>query len=227
MISKMLKMQMLEDEDDLVYVEIEKKMRIDFMFDGCFVWMWILYIIVFNWLYFIFQMLSYFKCIVENIKDFLFRFFEREVKMGVKLFQDVCQDFVDVVQVCEGKKKQINYLCMLINELVKGILFWSWFYYMVFVGMIVIQWVFDFSERIKQLQNILLVVVFGGVKELKNIYVCLGGLFVFEVYIIVIRQYVVQVNSWFLEEFCLEVNVIILQGVIFDVCSFGVMGLKF
>jgi hypothetical protein len=50
----------------------------------------------------------------------LFRFFEREVKMGAKLLQDVRQDLADVVQVCEGKKKQTNYLRTLINELVKG-----------------------------------------------------------------------------------------------------------
>lgn len=40
--------------------------------------------------------------------------------MGAKLLQDVRQDLTDVVQVCEGKKKQTNYLRTLINELVKG-----------------------------------------------------------------------------------------------------------
>lgn len=58
--------------------------------------------------------------IVLAIQDPLFRFFEREVKMGAKLLQDVRQDLADVVQVCEGKKKQTNYLRTLINELVKG-----------------------------------------------------------------------------------------------------------
>lgn len=42
--------------------------------------------------------------------------------MGAKLLQDVRQDLADVVQVCEGKKKQTNYLRTLINELVKGAL---------------------------------------------------------------------------------------------------------
>ena len=55
-------------------------------------------------------------------QDPLFRFFEREVKMGARLLQDVRQDLADVVQVCEGKKKQTNYLRTLINELVKGVL---------------------------------------------------------------------------------------------------------
>lgn len=40
--------------------------------------------------------------------------------MGARLLQDVRQDLADVVQVCEGKKKQTNYLRTLINELVKG-----------------------------------------------------------------------------------------------------------
>lgn len=61
---------------------------------------------------------TYFQCF-DN-QDPLFRFFEREVKMGAKLLQDVRQDLADVVQVCEGKKKQTNYLRTLINELVKG-----------------------------------------------------------------------------------------------------------
>lgn len=42
--------------------------------------------------------------------------------MGAKLLQDVRQDLADVVHVCEGKKKQTNYLRTLINELVKGVL---------------------------------------------------------------------------------------------------------
>ncbi|KAB0405288.1 hypothetical protein E2I00_000718, partial [Balaenoptera physalus] len=95
-------------------------------------------------------------------QDPLFRFFEREVKMGAKLLQDVRQDLADVVQVCEGKKKQTNYLRTLINELVKGILPRSWSHYTVPAGMSVIQW---------------------------NIHVCLGGLFVPEAYITATRQY--------------------------------------
>lgn len=53
-------------------------------------------------------------------QDPLFRFFEREVKMGGKMLQEVRQDLSDVVQVCVGKKKQTNYLRTLISDLVKG-----------------------------------------------------------------------------------------------------------
>lgn len=40
--------------------------------------------------------------------------------MGARMLQDVRQDLSDVVQVCEGKKKQTNVLRTLINDLVKG-----------------------------------------------------------------------------------------------------------
>lgn len=226
MISKMLKMQMLEDEDDLAYAETEKKTRTDSTSDGRPAWMRTLHTTASNWLHLIPQTLSPLKRTVENIKDPLFRFFEREVKMGAKLLQDVRQDLADVVQVCEGKKKQTNYLRTLINELVKGILPRSWSHYTVPAGMTVIQWVSDFSERIKQLQNISQAAASGGAKELKNIHVCLGGLFVPEAYITATRQYVAQANSWSLEELSLEVNVTASQSATLDACSFGVTGLK-
>uniref|UniRef100_A0A8C5R1X9 Dynein heavy chain C-terminal domain-containing protein n=1 Tax=Leptobrachium leishanense TaxID=445787 RepID=A0A8C5R1X9_9ANUR len=89
---------------------------------------------------------------ISHDDDPLFRFFEREVKMGAKLLQDVWTDLLDVVQVCKGKKKQTNYLRTLINELVKGILTRSWSRFTVPAGMTVIQWVADFSDRIEQLQ---------------------------------------------------------------------------
>ncbi|KAM9294157.1 cytoplasmic dynein 1 heavy chain 1 [Gastrophryne carolinensis] len=226
MISKMLKMQMLEDEDDLAYAETEKKQRTDSTSDGRPAWMRTLHTTACNWLHVIPQSLHHLKRTVDNIKDPLFRFFEREVKMGAKLLQDVRQDLTDVVQVCEGKKKQTNYLRTLINELVKGILPRSWSRFTVPAGMTVIQWVSDFSDRIKQLQNISQAAAASGAKELKNLHVWLGGLFVPEAYITATRQYVAQANSWSLEELCLEVSVTSTQNAVLDAYSFGVTGLK-
>lgn len=131
-----------------------------------------------------------------------------------------------------------------------GILPRSWCRYTVPVSMTVIQWVADFSERIKQLQQISQGAASGGAKELKvcwstvgvqtheslsdviypfssflqNIHVCLGSLFVPEAYITATRQYVAQANSWSLEELCLEVNVTTAQGAALDACSFGIKG---
>lgn len=54
------------------------------------------------------------------------------------------------------------------NSLVfPGILPSSWFRYTVPASMTVIQWVADFSERIKQLQQISQGAASGGAKELK------------------------------------------------------------
>ena len=57
---------------------------------------------------------------VENIKDPLFRFFEREVNSGVALLHSVLSNLRDVVLVCEAKKKQTNFLRSLIADLTKG-----------------------------------------------------------------------------------------------------------
>ena len=56
----------------------------------------------------------------ENIKDPLFRFFEREVNTGHRLLMDVRHDLANVVLVCEAKKKQTNYLRSLTSDLAKG-----------------------------------------------------------------------------------------------------------
>lgn len=69
--------------------------------------------------------------------------------------------------VCEGKKKQTNHERALLSDLAKGILPSSWNQYTVPTGLTVIQWVSDFSERIKQLQKISANVANGGTKELK------------------------------------------------------------
>ena len=56
----------------------------------------------------------------ENIKDPLFRFFEREVNSGSKLLSIIQSDFSDLIAVCEAKKKQTNYHRQLISDLIKG-----------------------------------------------------------------------------------------------------------
>lgn len=68
MISKMLKMQMLEDEDDLAYAETEKKTRTDSTSDGRPAWMRTLHTTASNWLHLIPQNLNHLKRTVENIK---------------------------------------------------------------------------------------------------------------------------------------------------------------
>lgn len=64
----MLKMQMLEDEDDLAYAETEKKQRKDSTSDGRPAWMRTLHTTACNWLQLIPQSLNHLKRTVENIK---------------------------------------------------------------------------------------------------------------------------------------------------------------
>lgn len=61
------------------------------------------------------------KRTVENIKDPLYRFFEREVNLGARLLVDVRNDLDDVLMVCAGQKKQTNDLRALTSSLNKGI----------------------------------------------------------------------------------------------------------
>ena len=63
------------------------------------------------------------KRTVDNIKDPLFRFFEREVNAGARLLADVRRDLQDVLQVCVGDKKPTNHHRMMMADLAKGMLY--------------------------------------------------------------------------------------------------------
>uniref|UniRef100_A0A8C8CT01 Dynein heavy chain C-terminal domain-containing protein n=1 Tax=Oncorhynchus tshawytscha TaxID=74940 RepID=A0A8C8CT01_ONCTS len=147
MMGKMLKMQMLEDEDDLTYEkETKRNRKVSTSNEARPAWMRTLRTTATNWLTLIPQVVNHLKqC---HTQDPLFCFFEREVKMGTHMLQEVRQDLTDVVQVCEGKKQT--------NDLMSppGILPHSWCHYTVPASMTVIQWVADFSEHVKQLQAI-------------------------------------------------------------------------
>lgn len=122
----------------------------------------------------------------------------------------------------------------MLNDLVKGILPPSWRRYTVPRGCTVIQWITDFSQRVKQLQEVSLLVSQGGAKELKvlclkircitilytssaiscvlyysfqTFNVWLGGLLNPEAYITATRQCIAQANSWSLEELVLDVTI--------------------
>ncbi|XP_072172912.1 cytoplasmic dynein 1 heavy chain 1-like [Diadema setosum] len=228
MISKLLKMQTLEDEEDFMQGNTqEEKRKRHSSSDGRPAWMRTLHSSAANWLALIPKKLTLLKRTADNIKDPLFRFFEREVNHGNQLLKDVRNDLNDVLAVCIGKKKQTNNDRALLSTLAKGMLPKRWNRYTVPAGLTVIQWVSDFSERINQLQKISTATTSGGAKELKNQEVWLGGLFTTEAYITATRQYVAQVNSWPLEELYLEVTVSDPGcDLKLDDCSFAVSGLK-
>ena len=66
------------------------------------------------------QSLASMKRTVENIRDPLFRFFEREVNAGIQMLADVRRDIEDAIQICLGEKKQTNHHRILLAALAKS-----------------------------------------------------------------------------------------------------------
>jgi len=163
------------------------------------------------------------KRTVENIKDPLYRFFERECTIGRNLLKTVLTDLNDISQVCDLKKKQTNYIRGLLSDLQKGIVPKSWLRYNV-PGVTINPWIIDFSERIRQLQTIVEAAQ-KGQTALKEMSVWLGGLFSQEAYFTATRQSVAQCKGYSLEELKLQVSVH-NAPVELDNSSFGISGLK-
>ena len=102
LVSKLLKMQQLEDEDELAYSNDESlDTPREAEADGRPSWMRVLHNSASTWLQLLPKNLQTLKRTVENIKDPLYRYFEREVNSGAKLLQDVIHDLEDVVLICQ------------------------------------------------------------------------------------------------------------------------------
>ncbi|XP_050421392.1 dynein heavy chain, cytoplasmic isoform X3 [Adelges cooleyi] len=236
LVSKLLKMQQLEDEDELAYVtdQVNKDGGPESSIglptpDGRPAWMRTLNNSATTWLQLLPQSLQTLKRTVENIKDPLYRYFEREVNFGSKLLQEVIHDLNEVAAICQGDKKQTNYHRSLLSDLVKGKLPTGWRRYTVPNGCTVIQWISDFSQRVKQLQQVSQLVSQRGASQIKSFPVWLGGLLNPEAYITATRQCIAQANSWSLEELILDVTItdtFEYDADKQDECSFGVIGLK-
>ncbi|KAF6780273.1 hypothetical protein AHF37_00288 [Paragonimus kellicotti] len=146
---------------------------------------------------------------IDNLRDPLYRFFEREVNSGVNLLTCVRQDLEIVIAVCSGERKPTNRHRLLMSDLVKGLIPADWRRYIVPKGMTVIQWINDFVMRTKQLIAVSETASAGGIAALKEIQVWLGGLFMPEAYITATRQFVAQSNGWALEELYLDVQLLL------------------
>jgi len=66
------------------------------------------------------QTLAPMKRTVENIRDPLFRFFEREVNAGIQMLASVRRDIEDAIFICLGEKKQTNHHRILLAALAKS-----------------------------------------------------------------------------------------------------------
>jgi len=153
-IGKLLKLSIMdEEEEDLAYApetsEADEAARHEKP-----LWQRQLQQSVVDWLAVLPKNLQAIKRTVENIKDPLFRFFEREINTGIGLLRTVLFDLNDVLQICQGHRKQTNYHRQLIVDLAKGLIPRTWRKYTVPKGLLVQPWVVDFAERIRQLSQI-------------------------------------------------------------------------
>ena len=130
-----------------------------------------------NWLSSLPKNLNLMRRTVENIKDPLYRFFEREVNIGCKVLSTVRGDLQDLWMICRGEKKQTNDHRILISDLTRGIVPKSWSRYKVPFNTTVNQWIADFCQRVKQLDEISRNVSSNGASALRSCNIWLGGLF--------------------------------------------------
>lgn len=213
MIRKLLRLQALEDEDE-VLVTISQRAG-DSSADSSLVselsggdvrptYMKTLASDIEQWLKYLPDHLELLKRSVENIKDPLFRYFEREICLASKLLTELRKDLTELQEICDPEKrvKQTNYYREMIEKLVKEQIPEHWIRYKVPKDMKVSSWIVDFSERLRQLSNVL-----KNSTSLKKVSVILGRLLNPEAYITATRQYVAQTNSWSLEELELEFTV--------------------
>lgn len=213
MIRKLLRLQALEDEDE-VLVTISQKAG-DSSADSSLVselsggdvrptYMKTLAVDIENWLKYLPGHLELLKRSVENIKDPLFRYFEREICCASRLLNDVRKDLKELQEICDPEKrvKQTNYYREMVEKLVKEQIPEHWVRYKVPKNMKVSSWMIDFSERLRQLAYVL-----DNATSLRKISINLGRLLNPEAYITATRQYVAQTNSWSLEELELEFTV--------------------
>ena len=123
MVAKLLKMQLLEDDDDddLAYTSSRDENEKDQQStrDGRPAWMRSLLESAQTWLALLPDNLVILRRTVENIKDPLYRFFEREVNCGSRLLLDVRQDLLDVLLICKVFYQwRLNSHCNLIDGVV-------------------------------------------------------------------------------------------------------------
>jgi len=221
-------MQQLDEEDEeLAYSDESKPKKGGEGSEGRPAWMRTMENNTSSWLKMLPPTLTALKRTVENIKDPLYRFFEREVNFGLKLLGSVRQDLEDVKSITSGGKKQTNHHRALIQQLTRGMIPTSWVQYKVPSSCSVAAWVSDFAMRVKQLTKVSEAVQGNSAAALKTVTVWMGGLFNPEAFITATRQCVAQANSWSLEELSLDVTVADeASAPSLDDCSFTVEGLQ-
>ena len=102
MVSSLLRMQLLEDDGESAYVdekEAEKQHA-----DARPAWMRVLHNSGRTWSQLLPSQLQTLRRTVDNIRDPLYRYFEREVNIGAKLLTTVQNDIRDIIAICEVRE---------------------------------------------------------------------------------------------------------------------------
>ena len=137
----------------------------------------------------------------KSNNDPLFRFFNREVSIGMKLLKKIHTDLASLSAVAEGEQKQTNYLRSLMSSIDKATIPSSWRIYSVSESTSLTAWLVDFTKRIEQLQQIQASKNYGQ-------QVWMGGLFNLEAFVTATRQAAARAHSWSLENLVLSVDVL-------------------
>jgi len=146
------------------------------------------------------------KRTAQNIKDPLFRCFEREVSTGARLLVKVTKDLLELIEVCKGNAKQTNYMRSLMNSITKGMTPKEWKWYSTPEYISLNQWVADFVRRMQQLDEV------SRAADFRALRIWVGGLLNPEAYITATRQSAAQSHGWSLENLRLHAEAITLKS---------------
>ncbi|GAM24388.1 hypothetical protein SAMD00019534_075630 [Acytostelium subglobosum LB1] len=140
------------------------------------------------------------KRTAQNIKNPLFRCFEREITTGIKLIKRITNDLGNITEMLDGNIKQTNYLRSITTSITKGIVPKEWKSYSVPDSVSLSVWMADFFKRMQQLNEI------SEASDFASVQVWLGGLLNPEAYITATRQSAAQLNGWSLENLRLHIH---------------------
>ncbi|GJN87844.1 hypothetical protein Rhopal_000799-T1 [Rhodotorula paludigena] len=194
LLSRLLKMRSLDDDDETVAADLHKTNA-----STQPAWLRALKQSCMEWLELLPKDSPRLGASPDGSKDPLFRFFEREVALAAKLLPTIRTDLSNLVKVCDGELKQTNDLRALLSDLTKGTVPASWRRYRC-RALPVGTWLVDLSKRIAQLATVV------GSADLAAVPVALGLLFHPHGFITASRQAVAHRTKSSLEELSLEVE---------------------
>jgi dynein heavy chain 1 len=211
LVRKLMRMQQLDDDDNVVDIGGEGDKGVGSggtknTADVRPAWMKTLGDSADGWLRELPDKLPLLKRSAEGLKDPLFRFFEREVRLASTILAKVRADLSDISEICRGNRKQTNQHREIGQQLLKGVVPTAWRRFTAPASATVSLWILNFALRLKQMQEVLQVAGKSGPSSLRTLDYWIGGLFNPEAFITATRQCVAQANFWSLEDLRLRLS---------------------